>query len=149
MAASTQYHFAVYRLRHACASWCHTRTISTMRTAAATPMIAHRSHQYRPRDCSSPLRASLTGASWDTCYRLTAQVSPLSRTRGCGRTEPCGPALRVRYRHASTRSLRGPACGAQGRGVVLAPAPVVRRRGRGGVDVQAPRGDLRTGGARV
>ena len=38
-------------------------------------MIAHRSHQYLPRARSLLAGASLTGASWDTPYRVAVRVS--------------------------------------------------------------------------
>src|ERR1700682_682907 len=73
-AASTHHQLAEEMLFHALASSSQTSVSSTVSTTTATPMTTQRSHQYLPREGPSWLRASLAGASWDTPYRVAAQV---------------------------------------------------------------------------
>ena len=84
---------------------------STASTTTAMPMITHRSHQYLPRVVPSWLRASFTGASWDTPYRVAVEVSDRP----------------LRYRHAPhvwicCTTRRSQPLDPQGSGVGVAPA---------------------------
>src|SRR5690242_15416733 len=77
-AASTHHTFADSRLRHALASWSHTSVNSIASTLTAAARISHLSHQYLPRMERARSRAGTAGASYDTLYRVTAQVAPSS-----------------------------------------------------------------------